>query len=282
MHPLHFLALSLAAALLAGCSTTTATRTTRPAGEFKDNQRALSFKRAVRKTVGYDYLLYLPKGYDAKADKQWPLILFLHGAGERGTNVWLVTVHGPPKLVKPEVPATKGETEGARRQREAAAKLLSENFILVSPQCPADTRWDNDTLLALLDHITASHKVDTNRLYLTGLSMGGYGSWSLGVRNPNRFAAIAPICGGGERIDVLLGARSKGPALKSLGVWAFHGGKDTVVPPDESERMVNALKKAGITDIQLTIYPEAGHDSWSASYANPKLYEWFLQHKRQP
>jgi predicted peptidase len=268
------LLLPVAAALLLACPASGAD------GEFKDNQRALSFKQTVTKTVGYDYLLFLPKNYDAKAGKKWPLILFLHGAGERGTNVWLVSVHGPPQLVKPVVPPGKGETEEARQQREAASKLLAENFVVVSPQCPADTRWDSDTLLALLDHIVAAHAVDTNRVYLTGLSMGGYGTWSLGVRHPERFAALAPICGGGERIDVLLGSRTKGPALKSLGVWAFHGGRDTVVPPDESERMVNALKKAGVMDIQLTIYPEAAHDSWSATYANPRLYEWFLEHRR--
>jgi predicted peptidase len=266
--------LALAAALFLVCATAL------QAGEVKDNQQALSFKQAVTKTVGYDYLLFLPKGYDASAEKKWPLILFLHGAGERGTNVWLVSVHGPPKLVKPVVPPAKGETDEARAQRESASKMLSENFIVVSPQCPADTRWDNDTLLALLDHIVAGHKVDTSRVYLTGLSMGGFGTWSLGSRFPDRFAALAPICGGGERIDILIGSRQRQAALQSLGVWAFHGGKDTTVPPEESEKMVNALKKADVKDIQLTIYPDAGHDSWSATYANPKLYEWFLQHKR--
>lgn len=251
-----------------------------PAAEFKDNQTALSFKQTVSKSQGYDYLLFLPKGYDAKAGKQWPLILFLHGAGERGTNIWLVSVHGPPKLVKPVVPPPNGETAEARADRETASKLLSENFIVVSPQCPADTRWDNELLLALLDHIIASHKVDTRRVYLTGLSMGGYGTWSLGCRHPDRFAALAPICGGGERIDILIGSRQRKAALQSIGIWAFHGGKDNVVPPEESENMVNALKKTGVKDIQLTVYPEAGHDSWSAAYSNPKLYEWFLQHQR--
>lgn len=252
------------------------------ADEFKDNQHALSFKQTITKTVGYDYLLFLPKGYDAKAEKKWPLILFLHGSGERGSDVWKVSIHGPPKLVKPVVPPANGETEVQRTQREAASKILSENFIVVSPQCPADGRWDNDTLLALLDHITTSQKVDTGRVYLTGLSMGGFGSWSLGCRNPHLFAAMAPICGGGERIDIVIGSRQRKAALQSLGVWAFHGGKDPAVPLEESEKMVNALKKAGVTDVQLTVYPEAGHDSWSASYANPKLYEWLLQHRRAP
>jgi predicted peptidase len=189
------------------------------AGDVKDNQQALSFKQTITKTVGYEYLLFLPKGYEPKAEKKWPLLLFLHGSGERGSDVWLVSVHGPPKLLKPVVPPAKGETDEARQQREAAAKLLSENFIVVSPQCPAGARWDNETLLLLLDHITAAHKVDTSRVYLTGLSMGGFGTWSLGCRFPSRFAALVPICGGGERIDVLIGSREQKTALQSLGVW---------------------------------------------------------------
>jgi predicted peptidase len=271
------LSLLLPAAALLICGST-AVR----AGDVKDNQQALSFKQTVTKTVGYEYLLFLPKGYEPKAEKKWPLLLFLHGSGERGSDVWLVSVHGPPKLLKPVVPPAKGETEEARQQREAAAKLLSENFIVVSPQCPAGACWDNETLLLLLDHITAAHKVDTGRVYLTGLSMGGFGTWSLGCRFPNRFAALVPICGGGERIDVLIGSRELKAALQSLGVWAFHGGKDGTVPPEESQRMVDTLKKAGVKDIQLTVYPEAGHDSWSASYANPRLYEWLLEHRRAP
>src|SRR5262249_40515007 len=154
------------------------------------------------RTVGAQYLLYLPKGYDAKSSKRWPLILFLHGAGERGTNLTRVAVHGPPKL--------------AREKKEFP-------FLIVSPQCPDGETWSNDTLLALMDEVIASHAVDTNRIYLTGLSMGGYGTWSLGVQNPERFAAIAPICGGGETIHVLLASRKQSQALKTLGVWAFHG-----------------------------------------------------------
>src|SRR5207247_5709557 len=138
--------------------------------------------------VELGYLLYLPKDYNAKSGRRWPLMLFLQGAGERGTNLSLVSVHGPPKLVK--------------QGREFP-------FILVSPQCPADQRWDNDALLALLDDVIARHKVDTNRIYLTGLSMGGFGAWSLAARYPERFAAVAPICGGGEQIDVLLAGKGK-------------------------------------------------------------------------
>ena len=109
--------------------------------------------------------------------------------------------------------------------------------------------------------------------------MGGYGTWSLGLRNPERFAAIAPICGGGDYLPVLLPAQGKQAALKRLPVWAFHGAKDSIVPLSETERMVNALKRAGNQNVKLTVYPEADHDSWTESYQNQELFDWMLQHK---
>jgi predicted peptidase len=267
------LLLSVVAVVLAGCCTTRgqALHLGKPVQPLPGKLPAYRFTHTVTENRTCNFLVHLPPGYLAATKQKYPLILFLHGAGERGDDAAKVTVHGPPKLLTPGANLSTAE--------RAAVPYL-EQFIVISPQCPANERWDNDTLLALLDQFIQTQRVDTNRVYLTGLSMGGYGTWSLGVRHPERFAALAPVCGGGERIDVLLGSRTKGAALKSLGIWAFHGGKDTVVPPDESERMVNALKKAGVTDIQLTIYPEAAHDSWSATYANPKLYEWFLQHRR--
>lgn len=223
----------------------------------KINQTTNSFQRKITKTVGADYLLFLPKDYKANGSQRWPLILFLHGAGERGTNVSRVAAHGPPKIVKnkPDYP-----------------------FIVVSPQCPSRETWSNDMLLALLDEVTAKLAVDEKRIYLTGLSMGGYGTWSLGLANPDRFAAIAPICGGGDSLAVLLSDPRKVQALKKLPVWAFHGAKDETVKLVESERMVDALKKLG-NDAKLTVYPGAGHDSWTETYGNQELYDWFLQHK---
>lgn len=223
-------------------------------------QTSQSFKQKITRTISADYLLYLPKGYEAKGAKRWPLVMFLHGSGERGNDLRKVAVHGPPKLVK-------GGKEFP--------------FILVSPQCPMDQVWNDETLLGLLDQVVRKHKVDTNRVYLTGLSMGGYGTWSLGIKHPERFAAIAPVCGGGETINVLLSGRSKSAALKSLGVWAFHGAKDGVVKLEESQRMVAALKTAGVKEVELTVYPEAQHDSWTDTYANDKLYEWLLKHERK-
>lgn len=224
-------------------------------------QQTGTFTTTVRETQSYEYLLFVPKGYDAEPQKKWPLMLFLHGAGERGTNVWLVAVHGPPKLVRsqPDFP-----------------------FILASPQCPPDQRWNPDTLARLLDQIEATHRVDKSRVYLTGLSMGGFGTWSLGMRYPERFAAIAPICGGGDWLEVRLSSRKNGAALKSLPVWAFHGAKDNVVPLSESERMIDVLKTAaGNETAKLTVYPDANHDSWTETYNNPELFKWFLEHRRE-
>jgi len=224
-----------------------------------DMQKPQQFKRSVTHKLSAQYLLFLPQDYVPKGTNRWPLILFLHGAGERGTNLQKVAVHGPPKIVKnrPDFP-----------------------FILVSPQCPTDEIWDNETVLGLLDDVIRRHKVDTNRIYLTGLSMGGFGSWSLALQHPERFAAVAPICGGGNSIDILLASRRNAADLKRLPFWVFHGGKDPVVVPAESERMVNALKRVGVKEIELTVYPEADHDSWTQTYANEKLYDWFLKHRR--
>lgn len=226
----------------------------------KRTQKPAIFARKITRLTKANYLLFLPAGYKRNARKRWPLILFLHGAGERGNDIWKVAGHGPPKVVKhnPDFP-----------------------FIVVSPQCPADETWSPEVLSALLDEITRKYAVDTKRIYLTGLSMGGYGAWKLALREPERFAAIAPVCGGGEIIDVVMANRSRASALKKLGVWAFHGAHDPFVPVEESERMVEALRRVGCKDVHLTIYPDAAHDSWTETYDNPKLYDWFLAHRRK-
>jgi len=223
-------------------------------------QMPKKFKFQKTQTVRVNYLLFLPQDYDAKSGKRWPLILFLHGAGERGSNISKVAIHGPPKIVseRPDFP-----------------------FIVVSPQCADGQHWSNEILLGLLDEITRVYAVDMGRIYLTGLSMGGYGTWDLALTYPEKFAAIAPICGGGQMITLVLTSREKPQALKTLGVWAFHGAKDPVVPLEESQRMVDALKKVGVQDVKFTIYPKAGHNSWTEAYDDPQLYEWLLKHERR-
>ena len=229
-------------------------------------QKPRKFSRKITRTIRCDYLMALPKDYDAKSKKGSPLILFLHGAGERGTDVWKAGTHSPSKYLAdhPEFP-----------------------FILVTPLCPADRTWSNDLLLELLDEVVKKYSVDESRIYLTGLSMGGFGAWSLGVFYPEKFAALAPICGGGDVGAVILAQHGYSvprhkAALKSLPVWIFHGAKDPVVPLGESEHQADALKSFGIKELKFTVYPEAQHDSWTETYNHPALYEWFLQHDRKP
>ncbi len=248
------LILTLVAVISAGCAMERFGSNNSPG-----NQMAKHLRLKTREELEINYLLFLPKDYDAKSPKRWPLILFLHGAGERGTNVWKVAAHGPPQKVtaEPDFP-----------------------FIVVSPQCPEGQIWSNDKLLPLLNEITRKYAVDESRIYLTGLSMGGYGTWSLGLSRPELFAAIVPICGGGEFISPYLSSRDKPEALRSLGIWAFHGAKDPVVPLAETERMVDLTKSLGVKDVKLTVYLEAGHDAWTETYKNPDLYRWLLEHKR--
>jgi predicted peptidase len=236
---------------LAGAGCTAEQRITTGPQADRGQQSEQMFQKEITRTVRLKYLLYLPTGY-GRTDRKWPLMLFLHGAGERGDDLDQVKKHGPPKLVK--------EGRGLP-------------FIIVSPQCPSEMWWTEmlDMLVALLDEVQSSYAVDPDRVYLTGLSMGGYGTWGLACREPQRFAAIAPICGGGQRY---LAER-----LRNVPVWAFHGAKDPVVPLRESTEMVEALKRAG-GEAQLTVYPEAQHDSWTQTYDNLQLYEWFLSHRR--
>jgi predicted peptidase len=250
----------LAAAALLAVPACTTTNTTPPAvSSTPSTQMAKHFKLTREQTLETDYLLFLPKGFDAQSTKRWPLILFLHGAGERGTDIWKVAKHGPPREVTehPDFP-----------------------FIVVSPQCPDGRIWSDDVVMALLDETAREYPVDTKRVYLTGLSMGGYGAWSLAVNYPERFAAVVPICGGGNMISILLADGEKGAALKTLGIWAFHGAKDPTVPLEESERMIYLMQHLGAKDVKLTVYPEAKHDAWTETYKNPELYKWLLMHHR--
>ena len=219
-------------------------------GNFQSGTSGQSFEKTMTKTMSCRYLLFLPEGYGQKQQK-WPLVMYLHGAGERGDNLELIKCNGLPKLV------------------EQNKKF---KFIIVVPQCPQGQWWTAkmDTLMALLDDIESNYDVDRDRVYLTGLSMGGFASWAMGCHYPERFAAIAPICGGGDRFFV--------ESMKDVPVWAFHGAKDDVVPVERSKEMVDAVNAAG-GNAKLTVYPEAGHDSWTQTYDNPALYEWFLSHR---
>lgn len=173
-------------------------------------QQAQKLERTIKVTL--DYLLYLPPDYAEKPS--WPLLLFLHGAGERGDNLELVKMHGPPKLI-------------------AAGKAFP--LIVVSPQCPKGRRWEPLELSALLDEIAEKYKVDKDRICVTGLSMGGFGTWSLAGHSPDRFAALAPVCGGGDP--------QFARGIAHIPAWVFHGAEDPVVPLSRSQTMVEALRK---------------------------------------
>jgi len=216
-------------------------------------QQAHVFETAIARKLQLPYLLSLPEGYGRQPTKKWPVILFLHGAGERGLNdMALLRKHGIARV--------------------AAERDLP--FITVSPQCPPDSWWADyrPELLALLDHVLGGYRADPARVYLTGLSMGGFGSWHLAAENPTRFAAVVPICGGGVWA---YGFPQRVVALKGTPVWAFHGAKDPAVPLAESRILVDTLKAAG-GNVRFTVYPEAGHDSWTETYDNPELYAWLL------
>ena len=214
-------------------------------------QQEHAFEKTITKHAKLDYLLYLPPDYEAQAS--WPLILFLHGRGERGADLALVQKYGLAKCI-------------------AAGDDFP--FIIVSPQCPASSYWteETDALAALLDEVIATYKADPQRVYLTGLSMGGRGTWFLAGRYPDRFAAIAPICGAGLNWFAV-------ERLNKLPTWIFHGDADQTVPVYEAQNMAGWLREVG-GNVKLTIYPGVDHDSWTETYNNPELYDWFLSHSR--
>ena len=179
-----------------------------------------------------------------------PLVLFLHGAAERGTDLDGVLRHGLPARL---------------------AAGWRPGFAVVAPQCPPDRWWDPDPLAALLDHALATLPVDPARVYLTGLSMGGFGAWGLATRYPDRFAALAPVCGGGSPYFAGM--------LVDLPTWAFHGALDPVVPLRHSVEMVEAVRACGGAP-RLTVYDDLAHDAWTRAYADPALYEWMLTQRR--
>jgi predicted peptidase len=212
-----------------------------------EKQSFHNFQKEVKITLTSNYLLYLPKDYQ-DSDKPFPLVLFLHGIGERGTDIEKVKTHGLPKLID----------EGKEFP-----------FIVLSPQCPDNVFWNTNVLSALIDEIESHYRVDKSRIYVTGLSMGGNGTWSLALAEPNRFAAIAPVCGWSHPVEFC--------KLAHMPIWIFHGAKDNVVPLNFSEQIVQQSKACGGANVKFTIYPEANHDAWTETYNNEELYKWFLE-----
>ena len=200
-----------------------------------------------------NYLLFVPRNYREDGTTHWPLLLSLHGRDESGDDLAKVKRHGIPKIIDE-----------------------AEDFpcIAISPQCPASTDWValTETLKSLIRSITERFQVDRQRIYLTGLSMGGRGTWALAVENPDLFAALLPICGRAPDVD---GFMERIKLLKDVPVWVFHGAKDPRVPIENSESIVAALKAID-GNVKYTIYPDAEHDSWTETYNNAEIYQWML------
>lgn len=219
---------------------------TRPPVEAMNSEQLTVEVRAT-----YPYLVQLPEGYDVEPARRWPVVFFLHGKGERGRDLALLKRHGLPRLI----------AEGRRFP-----------FVVIAPQCPEEEYWSEAPCLpAFVAAASARYRIDPARVYLTGISMGGFGVWALAAREPARYAALLPICGGG---DVRWAAQ-----LRDVPAWAFHGAQDTVVPPIRSEQMVAAIRAAGGTP-RFTLYPDAGHDAWTETYANDAIYAWLLAQRR--
>jgi predicted peptidase len=194
------------------------------------------------------YLLYLPEKYESS--RRWPCVVFLHGSGECGNDLTAVRNIGLPKQVE----------QGRQFP-----------FLVVSPQCPRNCGWNPEAVLELIDFICKSFPVDRDRIFLTGHSMGAFCTWETACLAPDRFAAVVPLCGGG---DVIQAKR-----LVHTPVWAFHGVKDKTVAIEESRSMVDAINNCGGT-AKLTEYPDAGHDINDITYESPQLYEWLLAQRR--
>ncbi len=201
--------------------------------------------------LDYSYILQLPK--NQTKGELLPLIVFLHGTGERGDSVELVMVHGPWNY---------------------ANAHEDFPFIILAPQCKEGKTWDPVTLDLLLDELIVNYPVDTNRIYLTGLSRGGFGVWDWVLYRPQRFAAIAPVCGA-SNYHVL-----NANILKDTPSWVFHGALDNTIPMEFSANLVKHLLSIG-AEVKFTVYPYAGHDSWTETYLNDELYSWFLNHSRK-
>jgi predicted peptidase len=238
-----------ALATVCGISSTSATLAASPPDPVVAERQAA---HAEILPLSVSYLLYLPPDYAKATERKWPLLLFLHGSGESGDDLAKVKAHGPPKLI------------------EAGREFP---FILASPQAKT-FGWDPTILGALLDRLEAQYRVDRERIYVTGLSMGGHGTWALAAAFPGRFAAIAPVCG---YLDGVTASR-----WRDLPIWAFHGAKDTVVPPEATTSVLRALKDAGAKNVKLTLYDDVGHDAWTRTYEDPEFWRWLVDQARTP
>ncbi len=206
-------------------------------------------ERKLGTSQEYKRIVTLPDGYAEKPDQHWPMILFLHGSGQRGDDLDMLKDQGPLGYINKGHPLP---------------------FIVVTPQCPWLDWWGPENLARLVDQIEAQYRVDSKRIYVTGLSLGGFGSFVLAATYPKRFAAIAPLSG----------FENPGIAerLKTVPTWIFHGAEDRTVPLRYSTDIADKMKAVGAAEVKLTVYPDVGHEKWDVTYSDPELYAWFLKH----
>lgn len=196
------------------------------------------------------YLIYLPQEYSENETQTWPLLLYLHGSGDRGDELGLVKRSGTPALIE------RGE---------------HLPLIVVSPQCHENRIWNASALLLLIDSVSDDYRIDRNRVFVTGFGMGSYGTWVLAAKCPDRFAAIVPV---GRGADPKIGSR-----LSKMAVWAFHGALDENIPLSAVQSIVNSVRDAG-GNVRLTVFPDRGRDISDVVYLDPNLYLWLLRQRR--
>lgn len=240
--------LTTVAALLALSRGQTPQQVLHPGADPADSQ---TWHLRITRVVPTSFLLTFPEDYNKDKKTHWPLLVFLHGSGERGADITKIRRHGLPKEI-------------------AAGRKFP--FIVVSPQCPEGQLWDAAVLTQLIDMVERRCRVDKRREYVTGLSMGGYGTYELAAANPNRFAAIAPISGGGSWMESF--------SISHTPAYIVHGDADPIVPVEEDRRMVQYLRDDG-DEVKYTEIKGGGHDVWSDVYAGTELYDWLLSHSRR-
>lgn len=207
-----------------------------------------NFKKEVKTSIDVRYILELPQNQKEK----FPLLVFLHGSGERGTDIEMVKNHSPFTY----------------------QHLMKADVAILAPQCDANTWWDTHAIYELIQSISKTYNVDTSRIYLTGLSMGGWGTWKLATEHPELFAAVAPVCGVTDT-----NIYKNVEVLKNTPVQIYHGALDDIVSPTMSIEIYQKLKKVN-PNCSLTIFPNDNHNSWDSTYSNPAFYEWLLAQKR--
>lgn len=205
------------------------------------------FSTEICENRSYEYLLNKPKGKEKK-----PLIIFLHGSGEKGSDLEKVKIHGPFKYLKSN----------------------DLDAFVLAPQCPQNVYWESESLYQLIQTVIKENNIDTSRIYLTGLSMGAWGAWNLAFAHPEMFAALVPIAGFVDRVPMLENCK-----IKNIPTRIFHGLLDDVVDVNYSIEIYKKLKKCSV-DIELTIFDDANHDSWTRVYDDKAIYEWMLKQKQ--